>query len=43
MNFSLLKHPVNYLVVWSVLLVAGYTAHLVLSHYSGSHPGEAES
>lgn len=42
-NTSLMKSPVNWLIVWSVLLVAGYTAHLILSHYNGTHPGEAES
>lgn len=39
LNWSLLKNPLNWFVVWTMLLIAGYTAHLILSHYQGVHPG----
>lgn len=29
-NWNLAKHPVNWLVILSMLLIAGYAAHLIL-------------
>jgi hypothetical protein len=31
-NVPLLRHPMNWLIVWTVLLFAGYAWHLVMAH-----------
>lgn len=38
-NTKLLSHPLNWLVVWSMLLVLAYLGHLVISFVTGQHPG----
>jgi hypothetical protein len=39
MNTRLLSHPVNWLVLWSMALVAFYIGHLLVCFFYGVHPG----
>lgn len=32
-NFELIKHPVNWLTVLSMVLIFGFLAHLILTHF----------
>lgn len=38
-NTRLLSHPVNWLVVWSMLFMLWYVIHLLTSYVQGRHPG----
>jgi hypothetical protein len=38
-NWNLLKHPVNWVIVLLMLLVAAYGGHLLLKYY-GASPAE---
>lgn len=39
LNTKLLSHPLNWLVVWSMLLIVAYLGHLMIAFFSGQHPG----
>lgn len=41
-NAKLLSHPLNWLIVWSMLLIAAYTAHLLIAFFNGKHPGAVQ-
>lgn len=38
-NTKLLAHPLNWLTLWSMALVAFFVGHLLICHFSGVHPG----
>lgn len=38
-NTRLLSHPLNWLTVWSMALLAFYIAHLLTSYWQDRHPG----
>ena len=38
-NTRLLGHPLNWLVVWSMLFIMFYLGHLLISFFTGQHPG----
>ena len=38
LNFDILRHPSNWLIVLLMLVIAGYAGHLLLS-YAGVEPG----
>lgn len=38
-NKNILKHPLNWLTLWSMALLAFYVGHLLLSAINGEHPG----
>lgn len=40
-NLNLVKHPLNWLVIWSMVLVLFFTVHLIQSHITGIHPANA--
>jgi len=42
-NTNVLKHPMNWLVIWSMLLVAFFVGHLLISYFNGKHPGSSNA
>ena len=40
-NTNILKHPLNWLVIWSMILVFAFTVHLIVAWWEGRHPGVA--
>lgn len=41
-NLRLLSHPVNWLIVWIVLLFAGFAWAMAHEHFASSTPDTAE-
>jgi len=39
LNLNLMRHPMNWLVLWSMALVFGYLLHLLTAAWNGTHPG----
>ena len=39
MNTALLKHPMNWLTLWSMGLIIFFLGHLLISFFHGVHPG----
>jgi hypothetical protein len=39
-NTALMRHPINWLTFWSMAFLAFYVGHLLISYFSGRHPGE---
>jgi hypothetical protein len=42
MNTRLLSHPLNWITVWSMALVAFYVGHLLICFFYQVHPGAAD-
>lgn len=42
-NTNLLRHPLNWLTIWSMFLILFYVAHLIMHAANGSHPGTSMS
>lgn len=38
-NAKLLSHPLNWLTIWSMALVAFFVGHLLICYFYGVHPG----
>ena len=41
LNTRLLSHPINWLTLWSMALVAFFLGHLLICYFYGVHPGSA--
>lgn len=38
-NTRLMSHPLNWLIIFSMLFVLMFTGHLLISFFTGQHPG----
>jgi hypothetical protein len=43
LNFDLLKHPMNWLTILLMLIIAGIAGHLLLSYVGSNHVAEQKS
>lgn len=39
-NTRLMRHPLNWLTVWSMVFVAAYVGHLIVAFANGRHPAD---
>jgi hypothetical protein len=42
-NPRLLAHPVNWLTVWSMVIMFVYVVHLLTHFVKGTHPGSSQT
>lgn len=42
-NPTLMKHPLNWLTLWSMAFLLFYVGHLLIAYFSGYHPGAVGS
>ena len=42
-NFTIMKHPLNWLVIWSMVFILFFVGHLLISYFNGKHPGAVGS
>lgn len=38
-NTSIMRHPLNWLTLWSMAFILFYVGHLLISYFEGRHPG----
>jgi len=38
-NTNLLRHPLNWLTIWSMVFIMCYVGHLLIAFVEGRHPG----
>jgi hypothetical protein len=42
LNMNLMRHPLNWLTLWSMAFILFYVGHLLISYFNGVHPGQVE-
>jgi len=40
-NTRIMKHPLNWVTIWSMVLLMAYVGHLLISFFNGRHPGDS--